>query len=116
MDRAMFGGMMEADLTSKYFIQKILFQFLTNFSPLWIADAKTETETFACGERGMYMRAIEVDKSIAAKFNPDFRHTKWNISHKGLLNPDDPTYNNIAKGYLNFFKLFLYFRNLTLLK
>ena len=79
---------------------------------MWIADAKTENETAACGEKGMYMRAIEVDKSIAATFNPDFRHTKWNISHKGLLYPDDPTYNTIATGYQYFFTLWLCYKSL----
>ena len=35
-----------------------------------------------CKDKGMYIRGVEVDLSIAQRAFPDWRHTKWDISHQ----------------------------------
>jgi len=58
----------------------------------WICDQTsklvTNEETYACGRRGMYVRGIEIDISISLQASPDWRHTKWDITHDVSISKD----------------------------
>ena len=62
------------------------------FREYWICDQTsklvTNEETYACGRRGMYVRGIEIDISISLQASPDWRHTKWDITHDVLISND----------------------------
>ena len=57
----------------------------------WIADAIQEPgtsglgESDPCGDKGMYVRGVQVDVSISQEPSPDWRHAKWDISHEQPL-------------------------------
>ena len=40
-------------------------------------------ENDPCDGKGMYVRGVEVDISISLQASPDWRHTKWDLSHEG---------------------------------
>lgn len=56
--------------------------------PFWIVDETTEEQTYACGNKGMYMRGIEVDISISLQASPDWLHTKWDLVHDTVISSD----------------------------
>ena len=62
------------------------------FREYWICDQTSRLvpneETYACGRRGMYVRGIEIDISISLQASPDWRHTKWDITHDVLISND----------------------------
>lgn len=49
--------------------------------PYYVVDANWGNVK-ACNGAGMIMRGIEVDNSISIYANPDYFHTKWDISHE----------------------------------
>ena len=55
--------------------------------PYWIVDAIKKPGIGGlddpCNDQGMYIRGVEIDMSISTKASPDWRHTKWDISHTG---------------------------------
>ena len=56
--------------------------------PYWIVDVvkqpgDTGNPEDPCQGRGMYIRGVEVDISISLQASPDWRHTKWDLSHAG---------------------------------
>jgi len=63
-------------------------EYATGDRPYWIVDQSTTQETYACSTKGMYMRGVEVDISISLQASPDWRHTKWDISHDEIINKD----------------------------
>ena len=84
MPMAMFGGTMDWKLAASRILECNI-SFKVNFSPYWVEDAISTRDTPACQSKGLFIRAIEVDVSIAQEASPDWRHTKWNISHSGAL-------------------------------
>ena len=80
----------------------------TDFRP-WIADAikKPGTsvlgESDPCDDKGMYVRGIQVDVSIARQPSPDWRHAKWDISHEQPLFDYTPHPGLISLCYFNHF-------------
>ena len=57
--------------------------------PYWIVDyvkrPGSGQTSDPCNDKGMYFRGVEIDISISQQASPDWRHLKWDVSHrKGL--------------------------------
>lgn len=57
--------------------------------PYWIVDyvksPGSGQTADPCNDKGMYFRGVEIDISISQQASPDWRHLKWDVSHRKRL-------------------------------
>jgi hypothetical protein len=80
--------------------------------PYYVVDANWGNVK-ACNGAGMIMRGIEVDNSISIYANPDYFHTKWDISHEQPMFDYSPHPGQCSKSlhFIFYFKMKTSFKN-----